>query len=117
MSLQTLIDQPTFDALKESMGDDFMDELLQTYFEETPQLLTSLQNALAAQDFIAFTRSAHSIKSTSNSFGALDFGLLARELEFMGKAQNLDGAAAKVEFLAGEYQHVRQALEDLAHGQ
>lgn len=116
MSLRTIIDQQTYNALKESMGDDFMDELLQTYFEETPQLLNSLQNALVAQDFTSFARSAHSIKSTSNSFGALDFGLQARELEIMGKAQNLEGAAAKVENLTVEYGYVRQALEELHHG-
>lgn len=116
MSLLSTIDQPTFASLKESMGDDFIDELLQTYFEETQQLLSSLQQALEAQDYPGFARSAHSIKSTSNSFGALEYGLLARELEMMGKAQNLDGAKSKVEILTTEYLHVRQALEELRHG-
>lgn len=116
MSLLSTIDKPTFETLKENMGDDFIDELLQTYFEETQQLLSSLQQALETQDYPAFARSAHSIKSTSNSFGALNFGLLARELEMMGRAQNLDGAKAKVETLTAEYLHVRQALEELHYG-
>jgi hypothetical protein len=37
------------------------------------------------QDCEAFRMAAHSIKSTSNSFGALQFGLLAKELEWMGR--------------------------------
>ena len=50
MSVSTVIDLPTFEALKESMGADFINELVQAYFEESPQLLTKLQQALAGRD-------------------------------------------------------------------
>jgi HPt (histidine-containing phosphotransfer) domain-containing protein len=116
MSSQFIIDLPTFEALKESVGEDFIDELLQAYFEETPQLLVNLQQALTRQDSEAFRLAAHSIKSTSNSFGALQFGELARELEMMGREGNIMGASEKVEALVTGYENVRLALEGLNHG-
>jgi HPt (histidine-containing phosphotransfer) domain-containing protein len=115
MNTQSVIDLPTFEALKEAMGADYIGELLQAYFEETPQLLADLQQALEKQDCETFRRSAHSIKSTSNSFGALNFGADAKELEMMGREGKLEGAAPKVEALHANYLVVKQALEELSH--
>lgn len=111
-----IIDQATFEALIEAVGEDFIDELLKAYYEETPELLAMLQDGLANLDYDSFQRAAHSIKSTSNSFGAYQFAELAKELEMMGKAMILDGAQGKVEALTTEYQNVCLALEELSHG-
>ena len=116
MSIPSVIDLPTFEALKESMGADYINELVQAYFEETPQLITKLQGALVKKDTEAFRQAAHSIKSTSNSFGALQFGELAKELEFMGRQANLEGAATKVETLVNGYSLVQKQLQELCNG-
>ncbi len=115
MNIQSIIDLPTFEALKEAMGADYIMEVIQAYFDETPQLLSDLGKALEKQDCETFRRSAHSIKSTSNSFGALQFGAQAKELEMMGREGRLEGAASKVETLQADYQLVKQALEELGH--
>jgi HPt (histidine-containing phosphotransfer) domain-containing protein len=115
MSVQSVIDLPTYEALKDAMGADFITELVQAYFDETPQLLSKLQNALDRQDCDGFRLAAHSIKSTSNSFGALEFGALAKDLEMMGRQGNLDGAADKVETLVRYYGFVTKRLEELSH--
>ena len=115
MNPPSIIDLPTFEALKEAMGADFITELVQTYFEETPQLLSKLEQALAKQDCDAFRQAAHSIKSTSNSFGALQFGSLAKELEMMGRESRLDGAPGKVKLLVNGFKAVHKALEELSH--
>jgi HPt (histidine-containing phosphotransfer) domain-containing protein len=115
MRIQSVIDLPTFEALKEAMGADYISELVQAYFEETPALLSKLKQALASQDCEEFRRSAHSIKSTSNSFGALGFGALAKELEMLGREARLEGAAGKVERLEQEYGIVQKQLEELCH--
>jgi HPt (histidine-containing phosphotransfer) domain-containing protein len=115
MSAQSVIDLPTFEALKEAMGADFIQELVQAYFEETPRLLSDLREGLDKQDCEAFRRAAHSIKSTSNSFGALNFGTEARELEMMGREGKLEGAAGKVDVLQADYRLVQQALKELSH--
>lgn len=114
--MESIIDISTFNTLKESVGEDFIGELLTAYFDETPQLLSRLQKAFNEQDLDAFTRAAHSIKSTSNSFGALQFGAMAKELEMMGRAGNLEGAFAMVEALFASYEEVRQTLEEMSHG-
>jgi HPt (histidine-containing phosphotransfer) domain-containing protein len=115
MNALPIIDLPTFEALKDAMGADFIPELIQAYFDETPQLLTKLQQALAGGDCEGVRQAAHSIKSTSNSFGALNFGVLARELEMMGRAARLEGAPEKVASLVNNYKAVHQALEELSH--
>jgi HPt (histidine-containing phosphotransfer) domain-containing protein len=112
----SIIDLPTFEALKEAMGADFILELLQTYFEETPQLLNKLELALTNKDSDAFRVAAHSIKSTSNSFGALQYGTLAKELEMIGREARLEDAPEKVKLLVNGYKAVHEALEELSHG-
>jgi HPt (histidine-containing phosphotransfer) domain-containing protein len=115
MNQTGVIDLSTFEALKDTMGADFISELVQTYLDETPQLISKLQEALDRKDCDAFRQSAHSIKSTSNSFGALDLGSLAKELEYMGRESNLDGAPVKVEKLVNDYSAVKLALKELTH--
>jgi len=115
MITQSVIDMPTYEALKEAMGADYIVEVIQVYFEEIPQLLSNLREALEKQDCETFRRAAHSIKSTSNSFGALNFGAEARELEMLGRERKLEGVASKVEALQADYLLVRKALEELSH--
>jgi HPt (histidine-containing phosphotransfer) domain-containing protein len=116
MNPQSVIDLPTFEALKEAMGADYINELVQAYFEEIPQLLSKLQQALAKQDCDSFRQAAHSIKSTSNSFGALEFGIHAKELEMIGREARLDCASGKVKSLVAGYEAVQKTLEELSHG-
>ena len=66
-------------------------------------------------DAATIRQAAHSIKSTSNTFGALSLGEMAKELEMMGRAGDLAGAQVKVDRLADEYDRVQQALKDLNH--
>ena len=47
-------------------------------------MLAELRSARAAGDAERFRRAAHSLKSNSNTFGALALGALARELELNG---------------------------------
>jgi CheY-like chemotaxis protein len=115
-NLPPIVDRPAFEDLKKEMGLDFIRELVDAYCEETPQLISALRQALADQDAEAFRRAAHSIKSTSNTLGALRSGSLAKELEMLGKAGQLGAAAAEVERLATDYLQVQQALKELCDG-
>jgi histidine phosphotransfer protein HptB len=116
MNSSSAIDNSTFEALKDSMGADFIGEIVQTYVEEMPKLIAQLQEALAKQDCEGFRRAAHSIKSTSNSLGALKFGELAKELEMISRECNLASAPEKVKVLVSDYAEVKQTLEGLSHG-
>ncbi len=110
------IDQATFEKLKDGVGADFIGELVATYCDETPRLIAQLQQALAACDAEAFRQAAHSIKSTSKTFGAFALSELAKELEMMGRDGQLADAQANVEQLLDEYNQVQQTLKDLTYG-
>jgi len=114
--MATIVDPATYDQLKETVGADFMSELIDTFCEETPRLIAALQQALAQGSAESFRRSAHSIKSNSATFGAQEFAAQARELEMIGKAGDLSGAAPQVASLACAYQHVERTLRELQHG-
>lgn len=109
-----LIDQATITALKESLGDDFLPELIATYLEETPSLIHDLHQALAEGNAQVFQRAAHSIKSSSASLGALSYAALAKELEMAGKAGDLSQVSDRLNELTGGFTELEKALKGLA---
>ena len=113
MEAQVIIDPVTFNELKELMGADFVIELIDTYNTETGGLIEQLRQALAAGDAASFGRFAHSIKSSSASLGALTLSQQARELEMLGKANELSDAGAKLERVAADFLQVKRCLEEL----
>jgi len=113
MQAQDAIDAVTFSGLKDQVGADFVVELIDTYNSETGELIERLCQALADQDAATFGRLAHSIKSSSASLGALAFSQQARELEMLGKANDLSGAGPKVEHLTADFLLVKCRLEEL----
>jgi histidine phosphotransfer protein HptB len=111
-----IIDRMVYQDLSDSAGADFVADLVETYYQETAQLIADLRVALEQDDATAFRRHAHSIKSSSATFGANDFAAQARELEMMGKAGDLSGAGPKVTELAAAFDAVKQALQELQNG-
>lgn len=85
-----VIDPMTFDELKQISGEDFINELIDAFLDDAPKMIENMQSALDSKDVESFRRNAHSLKSNANTFGAMELGVLAEELEFMGKEHNLD---------------------------
>jgi HPt (histidine-containing phosphotransfer) domain-containing protein len=112
----SILDQETIDTLIGMTGEDFIQELVEAYIEDSPQLFTHMRSSLMNEDPEGFRRSAHSLKTSSASLGALDFSEHARELEMLGKNNNLSGAGARIDALEVEYQEVEKALKELAYG-
>jgi HPt (histidine-containing phosphotransfer) domain-containing protein len=107
------IDRATYKALEETTGKEFAAELVATFLEEAPRMLEELRSAYAANDAERFKRTAHSLKSNANTFGALRFGAMARELEVSGLARVLAAGGDPVGRLAHEYPHVAAELAEL----
>jgi HPt (histidine-containing phosphotransfer) domain-containing protein len=110
---QRAIDPITFEELQQTAGTEFVRELIDTFLMEAPLMLASLDRALAARDAGEFRRAAHSLKSNSNTFGALVLGALARDLELSGLDPALN--AQSLEALRLEYARVATALTELRH--
>ena len=106
------IDAATFAELQDTAGADFVGELVGTFLEEAPRMLTELRAAMAEGSADKFRRAAHSLKSNSNTFGALRLGEMARDLELGG----LVADAASVDALQVKYQRVAAALQELSRG-
>jgi HPt (histidine-containing phosphotransfer) domain-containing protein len=110
------IDHATFDELKETAGADFAVELVDTFLAEAPAMLAELRRAFGAGDADAFRRTAHSLKSNGNTFGAHAFAAMARDLEQGGMAPVRAASGRPLDALASEYARVAIALAELARG-
>ena len=110
---EAVLDQTTYDDLKKLVGEDYIGELVETFFEETPGLLHEMRLALEDGDSEVFCRSAHSLKSNGASFGAQQLASLARVLEFMGRDRQLDKVGQKMPELEAAYTRAADALQTL----
>jgi HPt (histidine-containing phosphotransfer) domain-containing protein len=117
-----VVDQDVLDELEHSVGDDraFLRELVETYLDETPTLVTALRSGVAEGNVERTNRAAHTIKSTSASLGALGLSAMARELETLTSTATTESAdlaapeiAALIALIATEYDEVAIELSTL----
>ena len=109
------IDPTTFAELQETVGADFVRELIGTFLTEAPTMLAELRAAASQHDAERFRRVAHALKSNGHTFGASALGAMARELELGGlKAEEADNTRA-LDALDVVYRRSAAALEGLRH--
>jgi HPt (histidine-containing phosphotransfer) domain-containing protein len=108
----SIIDQATFEELKQISGADFINELIDAFLEDAPNMINQMETARATGDVESFRRNAHSLKSNANTFGATELAGLARELEVMARENNLD-VGKRLEILRQALQKVAEQLEGM----
>ena len=108
----SVIDQATFDELKQMSGEDFINELIDAFLDEAPNMIQNMRVALAAKDVESFRRNAHSLKSNANTFGATELSALSKELEMMAKENNLD-VGNRVDILSESFDNVAKELKGM----
>ena len=113
-----MAEPPSFDRVaweelvRTTGGDkDFLGELLQTFFDDTPKELSAMHHSLLHKRNEEFRRAAHSLKSNSATFGALGLSGMFRELEQLGKSGDLQGAEERLAQAEAEYARIRPLLE------
>ena len=106
------INPATFNELKQMSGEDFINELIDAFLEDAPNMISAMQTALDANDVESFRRNAHSMKSNANTFGAAQLAALAKELETMGRESNLD-IGNRLEVLKEAYGKVAEELKGM----
>jgi HPt (histidine-containing phosphotransfer) domain-containing protein len=107
-----VIDEATFEELKQMSGADFINELIDAFLDDAPNMISHMHSALETQDIESFRRNAHSLKSNANTFGALELGALAKELEMMGRENNL-AIGNRLEVLKEVYESVAEELRGM----
>ena len=106
------IDKATFEELKQMSGPDFINELIDAFLEDAPHMIQNMQTAVTVGDEASFRRNAHSLKSNAYTFGATELGRLAKELEIMGKENDLE-VGNRLEDLKQAFAKVVQELKGL----
>jgi HPt (histidine-containing phosphotransfer) domain-containing protein len=111
---QDVIDPSALATLSETTGDDpeFLAELIDTYLTDAVDLLDASEAASAAGDAAELRRAAHSLKSNSATFGATTLTSLARSLEELGKAEQLDETSSLVVQAREEFARVERSLRE-----
>jgi HPt (histidine-containing phosphotransfer) domain-containing protein len=113
---EAIIDDAAFRELQDSAGADFVSELVDTFCEEAPQMLAQLRAALAAGQADAFRRAAHSLKSNSQTFGAVTLGTMARELELQGIGADPATTLQRIDALDAQFERTAVALRERCGG-
>jgi HPt (histidine-containing phosphotransfer) domain-containing protein len=116
MQQKATIDRAIFEDLQATAGADFIRELVDTFLVEAPVMLADLRSALDAGDAERFRRAAHSLKSNSNTFGAMTLGALAKDLELGGLGPVREAAGAPLDAVVLEYARAAEALTKLKRG-
>ena len=93
------------------MGALFFPQLLETFEHDTIGHLGALQVAVAGGDTGRIREEAHALKGASLTIGAQVMAGICQELESLGTAQNLEGAADLIGRLECEFDRVKYQIE------
>ena len=92
---------------------DFMLQIIDAFLADAPALLEKMQDGVSNGTAADLRLAAHSLKSNSADFGAVELRDLCRSGEMMGKDGNLTGAEALVSDAAAAYRHLARVLTAL----
>ena len=104
------LDTRTVEELRELMQEKFR-AIIETYMRDTPIRFKTMRDAITAGNPEQLYRAAHSLKAASASLGANGLSELARQLEFMGRKEELEDAGDLFNDAVREYGTVRHALK------
>lgn len=107
-----LLDHAVIAELRDSIGGDeaFLAELVETFLAEGAGLLDGLTDAAAANDPAAIVRPAHTLKSTSATFGAMRLAEICRGIEDAGRAGRTEGLSDDVKHSRTAWTETVEAL-------
>ena len=108
MTNQTL-DPGVFEEMRELM-DDALGEFIETYLDNSPKLISQIEQGLSNGDTDQIYQSAHQLKGGSGSIGAMKLAELATHIEKIAKAGSSDGIESLFSELKDEFVLLEQAL-------
>jgi signal transduction histidine kinase/CheY-like chemotaxis protein len=114
--LEETIDTSVVQAFRNTLGSDadqFLAQLIELYLEETPSLLQLMDAAVTQSDATTMKQSAHTLKSSSASLGAITLSKLFEQLESLGNSQTTAGAREIMAQVESEYERVKTAWQKI----
>lgn len=76
-----MIDDAVIQQFREDVGDDAARNLIGLFVQEARDRIRQMTELAVQDDFEALGREAHALKSSSETYGLMDLGGLARSLE------------------------------------
>jgi histidine phosphotransfer protein HptB len=107
-----LISPSTFAELREMSGEDLINELIDAFLDDAPRMIAAMRAGLEAGDVESVRRNAHSLKSNAETFGATELADVAREVEALARAGDLE-VGNRLAVLQDAYRGASQELEGL----
>ena len=103
------MDMTAYNELKDIMG-DVLHDLINTFLDNMPDQITSLQLALQEDNCEQVFAIAHRIKSSSSSIGATGLAAYAEALEMKGRAGDVSDSDEQYASLVEQYEKVEAFL-------
>lgn len=120
--LRPVIDTAALDAIREMVGDDdpmMFTEIIDTYLTESPPLVAAMRSAVSQNNIEELTRAAHSLKSSSEYLGAMGLVELCKQMEQLGRSNQVQHQAKEIaavlEEIESQYVAVAAALQQERH--
>ena len=109
----TTIDQRLLDELSELIGGDktTLHELVNIFLVEGAEIVAAMEKSIADEDLDVLRRSAHSMKSSAQDFGATALSEMNASLESQCKNNWPENAAEKVENISSQFSIARVELQ------
>jgi CheY-like chemotaxis protein len=92
---------------------DLVRELAEIFLKECPKYLRDIHGAISAGDANALQRSAHSLKGSLGNFSTKGAHSSVLQLETLGRAGSLDGAAEILRTLKEQLERFNQILQGM----
>ncbi len=105
-------DRGVFDQLREDLGGTAaLRDVVETFLERTPPVITALRDAAARADAPGLRRAAHMIKGTSAILGASELAEQCAEIERAGRTGSVADAGSRVTAVEASYRTIAAALK------
>jgi signal transduction histidine kinase/DNA-binding response OmpR family regulator/HPt (histidine-containing phosphotransfer) domain-containing protein len=111
-----VLDPGALKQLRATLGkqaDGMLPGLIERFYQDVDRLLGEARQALEQGQADDLHRAAHTLKSTSATFGAMMLSGVARELEYLARDGVLEGAAGLIARAEAEFAWAKAALETM----
>jgi signal transduction histidine kinase/DNA-binding response OmpR family regulator len=108
----TAVDREVLDQLRQDLGGTAaLREVIRSFLEQTPSVISALRDAAARADVPSIRRSAHMIKGTSSILGARELSEHCAEIERVGQTGCIADAGSRVIAVEASYRTIEAALK------
>ncbi len=110
-----VLDVAALARLRGTLGkqaDVLLPSLIDSFYKDAPRLIADARRTLAEGKAADLRRAAHTLKSTSATFGAMALSALARELEYKARDGALKDADELLARIDAEFAQAKAVLEE-----